>query len=138
MYMHKDCKCGRTELIWIAINDHIYQFCFKLINSFYGIIPKEMPIQLYWHFPCQPENLISYVQNCFVCVIQFWSARVALYIVSLKSNSLLRTQPFVDSSSLSLSFREGPGAIKSLFFVKSSLLSITSFSYFNALEDINV
>ena len=40
------------------------------------------------------EYLISCVQNCFVCLIQFWSARAATYIGSLKSNFLLRTQPF--------------------------------------------
>ena len=36
--------------------------------------------------------LISYVQNCFVCIIQFWCARVDTFIVSLMQYFELRTQ----------------------------------------------
>ena len=44
-----------------------------------------MPWPVYWHFSMPTwEYLISCVQNCFVCIIQFWSARVYTFIVSLK------------------------------------------------------
>ena len=92
-----------------------------------------MPWPVYWHFPCQPENLISYVQNCFVCVIQFWSARVSPFIGSLKSNFKLRTQPLWILQLFNFVIQRRTRCIYIIIIYKIIFVINYSFSNFNTL-----
>ena len=47
----------------------------------------------------------------YVSLVQLWSARYAVSIVSLMSAFLLRTQPILESSNYPLSITAGPGAL---------------------------
>ena len=94
-----DCKYGRIELIWIAINDHIHLLCLKLIKIYsFMVIPKEMPIQLaiLWkHIKQQPKFVCN---NLFYCISYFSTEEIFFIITAIEHFNL--------HSQLNLSFSE--------------------------------